>query len=56
VRNDTLFEELEGILNEARSHFQTYVDDEIVNKSNVLEKAFIDIVFFNTSHIPSRIW
>lgn len=56
IRNDTLFEELAGIMNEARSHFQTYVSDEIVNDTNILERAFIDIVFANTGHIESSIW
>lgn len=56
IRNDTLFQELEGIMNEARSHFATYVSDEILNDTNVLERAFIDIVFANTGHIESPIW
>ncbi|MEZ4461167.1 MAG: hypothetical protein R3E66_15885 [bacterium] len=56
IRNDTLFDELEGIMNEARSHFSTYVSDEILNETNVLERAFIDIVFANTGHIESPIW
>lgn len=56
IRNDNLFDELEGIMNEARSHFQTYVDDDIVNNTNILERAFIDIVFANTGHIDSSIW
>lgn len=56
IKNDTLFEELEGIMNEARAHFSTYVDDDIIKNTNVLERAFIDIVFANQGHIPSHIW
>jgi hypothetical protein len=56
IRNDSLFEELEGIMNEAKSHFATYVSDEIINDTNILEKAFIDIVFANYGHIESSIW
>ena len=56
IKNDTLFQELEGILNEARTHFEAYVSDEIANETNILEKAFIDIVFANTGHISSHIW
>ncbi len=56
IRNDTLFEELHGIMNEARSHFSTYVSEEILNDTNILERAFIDIVFANTGHIESPIW
>ena len=56
IRNDNLFDELDGIMREARSHFATYVSDEILNETNILEKAFIDIVFANTGHIESPIW
>lgn len=56
IKNDNLFEELQGIMNEARSHFSSYVDDDIVNNTNILERAFIDIVFANSGHISSHIW
>lgn len=56
IKNDTLFEELDGLLSEARSHFAAYVSDDILNNSNVLERAFIDIVFANTGNIESSIW
>lgn len=56
IRNDNLFGELGGIMREAREHFKTYVSDEIVNDTNILEKAFIDIVFANAGHIESSIW
>lgn len=56
IRNDTLFEELEGIMREARTHFQAHVSDEILNNTNILERAFIDVVFANTGHIESPIW
>ena len=56
IKNDNLFDELGGIMREAREHFKTYVSDEIVNDTNILEKAFIDIVFANSGHIESPIW
>jgi len=56
IRNDNLFDELDGIMREAREHFKTYVSDDIVNGTNILERAFIDIVFANTGHIESPIW
>ena len=56
IRNDTLFDELDGILNEARRDFETYVSEEIVNGTNILERAFIDIVFAEAGHIESPIW
>ncbi len=56
IKNDNLFDELQGIMQEARSHFESYVSDDIVQNTNVLEKAFIDIVFANSGHIESTIW
>jgi hypothetical protein len=56
IKNDNLFEELEGLLREARTHFAMYVSDEILENTNILEKAFIDIVFAPSGHIESSIW
>jgi hypothetical protein len=56
IKNDTLFEELDGLLSEARAHFAAYVSDDILNNSNLLERAFIDTVFANTGNIESSIW
>lgn len=56
IQNDNLFVELQGLMNEARQHFQSYVSDDIVNNTNILEKAFIDIVFVNFAHVESSIW
>jgi hypothetical protein len=56
IRNDNLFDELDGILNEARRDFETYVSEEICNDTNILERAFIDIVFAESGHIESPIW
>ncbi len=56
IKNDNLFEEIEGIMQEARTHFMQYVSDDIVHNTNILEKAFIDIVFANAGHIESPIW
>jgi len=56
IKNDNLFDELQGIMHEARSDFRNYVSDEIVNNTNVFERAFIDIVFANSGHVESHIW
>ena len=56
IKNDNLFEELQGIMNEARTHFASYVSDDIVNHTNILERAFIDIVFTSFAHVESPIW
>ena len=56
IKNDTLFDELQLIMQEARTHFDAYVREDIANNTNILERAFIDIVFANSGHIDSQIW
>ena len=56
IKNDTLFDELQLIMQEARTHFDAYVSEDIANNTNILERAFIDIVFANSGHIDSQIW
>lgn len=56
IQNDTLFQEIDGIWNEALTYMQQYVDEEVLQNTNVLEKAFIDIVFANCGDIESSIW
>lgn len=56
IKNDNLFEVIDGIWHEAVSHMRQYVDDDMLENTNVLEKAFIDIVFAQCGHIESKIW
>jgi len=56
IKNDNLFDEIAGLMQEARNHFENYVSDDIVNNTNILEKAFIDIVFSEFGHVDSTIW
>lgn len=56
IKNDNLFEEIDGIWQEAVTHMRQYVDDDMLENTNVLEKAFIDIVFAQCGDIESHIW
>ena len=56
IRNDNLFDELDGIIQEARRDFENHVDADIIANTNILEQAFIDIVFAESGHIESHIW
>ncbi len=56
IKNDNLFEEIDGIWNEALTYMRQYVDDEMLENTNVLEKAFIDGVFAKCGDIDSHIW
>ena len=56
IQNDNLFDEIQGIMNEARTDFENHVVPELTQNTNILEKAFIDIVFANFAHVESSIW
>ncbi len=56
IRNDNLFQVIEGIWNEALTYMRQYVDEDMLENTNVLEKAFIDGVFANCGDIESHIW
>ena len=56
IKNDNLFDVIQGIWREAETHMRQYVDDDMLENTNVLEKAFIDIVFAQCGHIESSIW
>lgn len=56
IKNDNLFEEIDGIWNEGLAYMRQYVDEDLLKNTNVLEKAFIDIVFANCGDIESSIW
>ncbi len=56
IKNDNLFDVIDGIWNEALTYMRQYVDEDMLENTNVLEKAFIDGVFANCGHIDSHIW
>jgi hypothetical protein len=56
IENDRLFEELEDDLREGYAMWRARVSDEIVNGSNLLQKALVDIVFAQHGNIPSKIF
>ena len=56
IKNDNLFAELQDIMPRRASTSSSYVSPDIVENTNIFEKAFIDIVFANTAHIESEIW
>ncbi len=56
IKNDNLFVELDGIWNEALAYMRQKVEDDLLEETNILEKAFIDIVFAQCGDIESSIW
>ena len=56
IENDQLFEELADYLREAERMWSNKVSDDIVNGTNLLQKAIIDIIFAGSGVTASRIF
>lgn len=56
IENDNLFDVLEDELNEGRDLFRSRVAEELIEGSNIFEKAIIDIIVAPRSNIHSKIF
>jgi hypothetical protein len=56
IENDQLFEELADDLREADRMWANKVSEDIVNGTNLLQKAIIDIIFAGSGVTASRIF
>ena len=56
LENDTLFDELRDELQEGMSLFQQKVAHDIVNNTNIFERAIIDIIIGGRGHIRTKIF
>ena len=56
LENDILFDEIAGELQEGVNLFQQKVSHELVNNTNIFERAIIDIIIASRSHIRTRIF
>ncbi|MBN1947553.1 MAG: hypothetical protein JW797_17930 [Bradymonadales bacterium] len=56
LENDTLFEEIKDELQEGISLYQQKVSQEIVNNTNIYERAIIDIIIGGRGHIRTKIF
>ena len=53
---DDLFDRLRREIHEARSFFERRVDPEVAAKSNVFDRALVDVLVFRSGRVRSRIW
>ena len=53
---DDLFDRLRREIDEARSFFERRVDPEVAAKSNVFDRALVDVLVFRIGRVRSRIW
>jgi hypothetical protein len=53
---DDLFDRLRREIDEARAFFDRRVDPEVATKSNVFDRALVDVLVFRSGRVRSRIW
>lgn len=53
---DDLFDRLRREIDEARSFFERRVDPDVAAKSNVFDRALVDVLVFRSGRVRSRIW
>ncbi|MFQ5587082.1 MAG: hypothetical protein ACE5GF_09745, partial [Thermodesulfobacteriota bacterium] len=56
IKNDKIFELLEEELNEGAELFSSRVDPEFARKSNIFNRAIVDILIKKSGDIQSDIW
>ena len=56
IETDRLFEELEDDLREGMAMWRKEVSEEIVDGTNLLQKALVDVIFAGSAHIKSPIF
>ena len=56
IQNDNLFEVLEKELKEGQDLYNSRVDPSLLKKTNLFNKAIVDILIKRNSNIKSDIW
>jgi hypothetical protein len=56
IEKDTLFDLLTEELAEGKKYYETMVDEEIRNTTNLFNEAIVDVLVKQGGKIPSKIW
>jgi hypothetical protein len=56
IEKDTLFDLLTEELAEGKKYYETMVDAEIRNTTNLFNEAIVDVLVKQGGKIPSKIW
>ena len=56
IEGDDVFDRLAPQLEEARSYFESRVDEELARKSGAWGRALVDVLVYRSGHVRSRIW
>ena len=56
IAGDSLFDELQGELEEGRELYRGRVSSEIYQGTNFFDRAVVDIILRSKGHVKSHIW
>lgn len=56
IRNDTLFELLEGEIQKGREYYEKNVDPLVLSETNYFNEILIDMLLKGKGNIPSKLW
>ncbi len=56
LKNDTLFDVLDGEISEGRHLYEGRVPAELRAQHNFLERALVDVMIKSSAHLPTDIW
>ncbi len=56
IKNDCLFEDLQGELEEARAYYEKNVDPSVRTQTGYFDQAIVDILVRGHGSVESKIW
>ena len=56
LKHDSLFDVLATEIKEGREHYESRVNPQILNQTNFLDRALVDILIYSHSHLECPLW
>ena len=56
LKNDALFEVLANEIQEGREHYESRVNPQILNQTNFLDRALVDVLIYSQAHLECPMW
>ena len=56
LKHDSLFEILANEIQEGREHYESRVNPQILNQTNFLDRAIVDVLIHGHSHLECPLW
>ena len=56
LKHDSLFEVLANEIQEGREHYRNRVNPQILNQTNFLDRALVDVLIYSQAHLECPMW